>query len=296
MKKLLLIYNPHAGKALIKNKLSEIVEFITKSGFEITIYSTLYSGHAKEIVKARAGEFDIVVCSGGDGTLDEVVTGIMEKELDTVVGYIPAGSTNDFANSLRLPKTMVNAAKLIENGSVVSCDVGQFNEDSFVYIAAFGLFTDVSYQTSQELKNVLGHAAYLLEGVKRLANIMAYDLKVYHDDEVIEGRFIYGMITNSLSVGGFQGMTGRNVKLDDGLFEVMLIREPKNPIELQNIITSLLLAEEADSRYILSFKTDNLRIEAKDNISWTLDGEFGGDYKDVDIKVRKRALKILVKK
>lgn len=296
-KKLLLIYNPHAGKAQIKNKLSDIIDCFNKADYEVTIYATQNVKHAYEIARDISCEYELIVCSGGDGTLDEVVTGLMENDKDNrpIIGYIPSGSTNDFANSLKIPKNMLKAADNIVNGVVFPCDIGSFNGDSFVYIAAFGLFTDVSYQTSQELKNIFGHMAYLLEGVKRLYGIASYDIRFEYDGNVVEDNFIYGMITNSISVGGFKGMTGKNVLLDDGVFEVMMVKQPQNPIELQAIISSLL-KEEVDTRYIYSFKTDNLKIIAKDNIPWTLDGEFGGDYNEVDIKVKKKAVNIMVEK
>ena len=167
MKKMLFIYNPKAGKAQIRNKLADILDVFTRGGYEITIYPTQRSEDAMEKTEKRSKEYDIVVCSVGDGTLDEVVTGMILSGFRTPIGYIPAGSTNDFGGSLGLPKNMVRAAENIVNGNDFACDVGSFNEDVFVYIAAFGLFTDVSYETGQDMKNVLGHMAYLLEGMKR---------------------------------------------------------------------------------------------------------------------------------
>ena len=170
---------------------------------------------------------DLVVCSGGDGTLDEVVSGLMEVDQRVPIGYIPAGSTNDFANSLSISKDMVQAAKDIIEGNLYSCDVGAFDNDSFVYIAAFGLFTDVSYETDQHMKNILGHLAYLLEGSKRIWNVPTYWIKVEANGETFEGEYIYGMVTNAKSVGGFKNLPGQDVRLDDGLFEVTLIKRPK---------------------------------------------------------------------
>jgi YegS/Rv2252/BmrU family lipid kinase len=170
-----------------------------------------------EKTRDRSKDYDIVVCSGGDGTLDEVVTGMIRSGFRTPIGYIPAGSTNDFGGSLGLPKNMVHAAETIVKGNDFACDVGSFNQDIFVYIAAFGLFTDVSYETGQDMKNVLGHMAYLLEGMKRLPAIRSYPMCVTYDDTTIVDDFIFGMITNSVSVGGFKRITGKNVKLDDGV-------------------------------------------------------------------------------
>ena len=220
MKKMLFIYNPKAGKAQIRNKLADILDVFTKGGYEITVYPTQRSEDAMEKTEKRSKEYDIVVCSGGDGTLDEVVTGMIRSGFRTPIGYIPAGSTNDFGGSLGLPKNMVRAAENIVNGNDFACDVGSFNEDVFVYIAAFGLFTDVSYETGQDMKNVLGHMAYLLEGMKKLRDIKSYHMKITTQDTVIEDDFLYGMITNSVSVGGFKGISGKYVDLSDGMFEV----------------------------------------------------------------------------
>ena len=173
-------------------------------------------------------------------------------------------------------------------------DVGDFNQDSFIYVAAFGLFTAVSYQTSQSLKNVLGHAAYILEGARSLLDIPTYQMRVEHDDEVIEGEFIYGMISNSISVGGFKNLTGKHVLLDDGVFEVTLIKAPKNPIEMNEIIINLTNRKD-NSDLIYTFKTDELRIYPETTIPWTLDGEFGGEHRDVVIKNMHQAVEIMVK-
>ncbi|MCI9173830.1 MAG: YegS/Rv2252/BmrU family lipid kinase [Lachnospiraceae bacterium] len=293
-RRLLFVFNPFSGKGQIKNKLFEIVDQFVKSGYEVTVYPTQKPQDAMELVKERAGEYELVVCSGGDGTLDEVVTGMMGREKKTPIGYIPAGSTNDFANSLELPKGMEAAAETAVNGIPFSCDVGKFNEDYFVYIAAFGLFTDVSYATSQELKNRIGHIAYILEGMKRLPSIQSYHLQVTWEDQTIEDEFIYGMVTNSTSAGGFKNITGKNVQLDDGLFEVTLIRMPRNPIELNEIIASLTnLIDNTDSIY--TFKTDSLLIKSLEEIPWTLDGEYGGTHSEVKIQDQRQAMQIMVK-
>ncbi|WP_394926524.1 diacylglycerol/lipid kinase family protein [uncultured Robinsoniella sp.] len=293
-KKMLFIINPKSGKGLIKNKLLEIIDIFVKGGYDVHSYTTQSFLDACKMTKERAAEYDMVVCSGGDGTLDEIITGMMESGANCPVGYIPAGSTNDFANSLKLSKNMVKAAQDIMDGVPYLCDVGSFNDDYFVYIAAFGIFTDVSYQTRQELKNILGHLAYVLEGVKRLYGIKSYKMKIEANDETIEGDFIYGMITNSDSVGGFRNMTGKHVKLNDGVYEVTLIRTPQNPLELQEIIGALLM-KEVNSKYIHSFKTDHIVLEAEEEIPWTLDGEFGGDHKHVEIINHKQSIPIIVK-
>lgn len=291
-KKLLFVFNPRSGKGQIKPHLVDIVDTMVKAGYEVTIYTTQSQGDAIQKVKNEAYKYDRIVCSGGDGTLDEVVTGMEQSDVDIPIGYIPAGSTNDFANSLGIPKNMVDAAAVAVGDNPFRCDVGYFNGDTFVYVAAFGLFTAVSYQTSQQLKNILGHAAYLLEGAKSLHDIPKFNIEVEYDGRVFQDTFIYGMVTNSISVGGFKGMTGSDVELDDGVFEVTLIRAPKNPIELNEILASLTNLID-DTEMIYSFKTSEIHFSSKDKITWTLDGEYGGEYDDLTIKNLNKQITIM---
>lgn len=292
-KKLFFVYNPRAGKGLLKTKLADIMDIFVKAGYETIVYPTQAKGDGYKRVMEYESQVDAVVCSGGDGTLDEVVSALMACKSQTPVGYIPAGSTNDFANSLFIPKDMLKAAQAVSQGDIYRCDVGRFNDDSFVYIAAFGLFTDVAYETNQDLKNILGHVAYVLEGVKRLLEIKSYHCEIQAEDRSLEGDFIYGMITNSRSVGGFKHLTGKNVDMNDGLFEVTLIRKPKNPLEMNEIITSLLMAEDR-SDMIHSFKASQLAIKSREEIPWTLDGEYGGTHRQVEIENLKEAMGIFL--
>ena len=293
MKKLLFVVNGHSGKGQIKNKLLDIIDIMIKEGYHVQVHTTQEREDATKVVREQAKYYDLVVCSGGDGTLDEAVTGMMQSEVRTPLGYIPAGSTDHFAKSLEISKDMIQAAKTAVLGVPFSCDVGEFNGDYFIYVAAFGIFTDVSYATSQELKNALGHVAYILEGAKRLHTIKSYHMRVEYDGNEIEGDFLLGMITNSTSVGGFKNMTGKDVKLDDGMFEVTLIHKPKNIIELNTIIASLTnLKDETD--LIDSFRADSVKFYSEEEIPWTLDGEFGGDHKEVQIKNHCKAVDIMI--
>lgn len=295
-KRMLFIYNPRAGKARIRSNLLDIIDIFTKAGFEVTAYPTQAKGDGLKAVKERKRgqeDYDLIVCSGGDGTLDEVVTGMMQCEERIPIGYVPAGSTNDFANSLQIPKNMIRAAQTIVEGRTFGCDVGEFNDDIFVYIAAFGVFTDVSYETPQDIKNVLGHMAYVLEGMRRLPSIKAYKLKVESRELSVEGEFLFGMITNSTSVGGFKRITGKYVQLDDGEFEVTLIKKPSNPIEL-NLIMAALINRNINTDCMYCFKANALKIMSEEEIAWTLDGEFGGRHKEVNIKNHMQALRIRV--
>lgn len=293
-KKLLFIYNPKAGKAKIKNKLADILDIFARAEYEVTVFPTQGQGDAKHLMECRSRDYDLVVCSGGDGTLDETVTGMVESGFKTPIGYIPAGSTNDFGGSLSLPKNMLKAAEIIVEGKSFPCDIGAFNEDVFVYIAAFGLFTEVSYETDQDAKNMLGHMAYLLEGMKRLSSIKSYPMRISYEDKIIVDDFIFGMITNSTSVGGFKNITGKNVKLDDGIFEVTLIKRPKNPIELNNIIVSLL-NHDVDTGVMYCFRAASLVLESTEPVAWTLDGENGGSHKSVRIENICKGMEIRVK-
>lgn len=292
-KKMLFVYNPHAGKAQIRSNLLDMIDIFTKAGFEVTAYPTQQRGDAIKATIERSEDFEVLACSGGDGTLDEVVTGMMQCENRIPIGYVPAGTTNDFAHSLGIPSNMKSAAQALVEGEVFHCDMGSFNDDSFVYIAAFGLFTDVSYATDQEMKNILGHLAYILEGAKRIAAIPSYHMVYEHDGIRQEGEFMFGMITNSLSVGGFRNITGKNVQLDDGLFEVTLIKKPKNMIEL-NLIIASLIGKKIHSDYMDCFKTRELFIETSEEVPWTLDGEFGGLQRKVVIKNQEKALPVLI--
>ncbi len=292
-KKLLFVFNPRSGKGLIKNHLVDIVDTMVKADYEVTIYTTQSQGDATRKVAEEAKNYDRIVCSGGDGTLDEVVTGLMRSGVDVPIGYIPAGSTNDFASSLRIPSNMPHAAKVAVGDNGFRCDMGDFNGDTFVYVAAFGIFTEVSYQTKQELKNVLGHAAYILEGAKRLSDIQSFELTFTSNGETIHDKFIFGMITNSLSVGGFKGITGDDVKLDDGDFEVTLIRAPKSLHEFNKIL-ACLTSRIDDTELIYTFRTSEIHFESEEKVAWTLDGEFGGEHSDLLIKNKKQCVTIFV--
>lgn len=291
--RLLFIFNLRSGKGKIKENLAEIVDIMVKAGWEVTVYTTQCQGDAVEKARLEAGEYDRIVCSGGDGTLDEVVTGMMKAKSRVPIGYIPAGSTNDFGNSLGIDKDMRKAAQIAASGRMFPCDIGRFNDDFFVHVAAFGLFTDVSYQTSQDMKNVLGHAAYILEGAKQLWDIPSVRMQVEYDGNVLYDEFIYGMITNSNSVGGFDGLISGDVILNDGVFEVTLIKTPKNPMELSEVLACLTnIRKESDMLY--TFQTSSIKFTSSESVSWTLDGEYGGDHQTVLIEDCPRALEILV--
>lgn len=295
MKEALFIVNPKSGKGTVRYNLLELIDILNQNQIDVTVYITQGPKDACRIVEEKGGEYDLLVCSGGDGTLDEVVTGMMKGGHTTPVGYVPAGSTNDFANSLKLPMRSREAVRVAVQGKSYACDVGSFNEDYFVYIAAFGLFTDVSYETKQDMKNLLGHIAYVLEGAKRLFNIKFYHMTMRTREREVEGDFLYGMVTNSESVGGFRKITGKNVCLDDGVFEVTLIRRPSNAIELQEILGNLVTGE-MNCKLIETFKSDYVEFISEEVVPWTLDGENGGGHNRVEIVNHRQAIRIMVKK
>ena len=293
-KKVLFIVNPKSGKGSIRSKLLDIVDIFVKAEFDLTLYISQSAGDARAKAKEVEGRYELVICSGGDGTLDEVISGMMECEKRSAIGYIPCGSTNDFAHSLKIPTSMTKAAEHIAAWKEFPCDIGRFNDDYFVYIAAFGLFTDVSYETSQDVKNVLGHLAYILEGMKKLTEIKSYPMKVESEEMTLEGNFLFGMVTNSTSVGGFRNITGKHVHLDDGVFEVTLIKTPQNILELNEIIQAVIAGKSENNKYFYQFRSKAVKFISDDPVAWTLDGEFGGYHEVVDVKNDKQALSLLV--
>ncbi len=283
MKKLLFVYNPRAGKGNIDNHLGAIVDTFTKSGYMVTIYPTQCQGDGEVFTRNCAKKFDRIVCAGGDGTLDEIVTGVMSEGIGIPIGYIPTGSTNDFARSIGLPRTVKRAAVRAAGDRLFKCDIGKFNSRYFVYVAAFGLFTDVTYETDQGLKNIFGYSAYLAEAVKRLPGARSIPLRITYDENVIKDNFIVGLITNSDSVGGMKAIPGPDVKLDDGIFEVMLIRSPDNIFDF-NMIPPAILDRRVRSENVICFKCSRLLVESDEPIPWNLDGEFGGMVDHAEIE------------
>lgn len=293
-KKLLFIYNPRAGKEKIKNHLYDILNTFAREGYEITAYPTRAKGDATARAHDLQEDYDLLVVSGGDGTLDEVVTGLKSAGKDITIGYIPAGSTNDFGRSLGLPRSMGKAAEIAVCGVDYNCDIGRFNEDYFVYVAAFGLFTDVTYMTPQKEKNVLGYGAYVLESAKRLSDIRTFRARVEYEGGCVEGDFLAGLISNSNSVGGFYGITGPHVSLNDGLFEILLIKRPPTLLELNEILIAVF-DRRYESEYVVSLCAPSVCVTSEENIPWTLDGEYGGDTKFARISVLNGGLNIRVK-
>lgn len=277
---LMLVINPTAGKNRARDNLFMLIDYFFTHGYHVTVFPTQAKGDACRYVAEYAPQYDALVCVGGDGTLNEAVTGLMlcGPEERPRLGYIPAGTTNDFANTLGISGDMAQSAEQFCSGEAFRCDIGRFNGKFFTYVAAFGIFTGVSYETPQQLKNALGHTAYILEGVKSLATIQNYHLAVTCDNDTVEDDFIYGQISNSTSIAGIMDISQTGVQLDDGLFEVLLVRMPVNVIELNAILSSLMFQKLDDSPYLYFRRAKSVTVVSETPLPWTLDGEAGGSF------------------
>lgn len=297
-KKILFIFNPHSGKGQIKNHLLDILDKFAKAEYDITVRPTQERLDAYNYIKNNGDNFDRIVVSGGDGTLNEAVKGLMEFDADKrpCLGYIPTGTTNDFASTLELPKSIAKSSDIAINGVPFKCDIGKFNSTTFNYVAAFGAFTDVPYDTPQEAKNILGHTAYVLEGMKRLSSLPSYHVKIKYDNGEFEGDIFLCMILNATSVAGLHKTKQlKNVDLNDGLFEMLVFKRPTNLIEFQNILINLMRGENSGDEYLFA-KSSYFEFECDENIKWTLDGEYGGNPKHTVINVVPSAMTFIVDK
>lgn len=282
MKKLLFIYNPRSGTGRITRYLSGILDTFVKAGYLVTVHPTQHRRDAAETAAAMGAAFDRVVCSGGDGTLSETVSGLMRlpADLRPELAFIPAGSTNDCARNLHIPQGMEAAAQVACAGFPCKIDIGRLNSKPFVYVAAFGTFTDVAYATPQDLKRMFGHLAYLLAAINALPTLTHYPLRIEHDGGVIEDDFLVGIVSNSLSVGGVETLPPSQVKLDDGLFEVILLKTMDNVLQVGEALQSAISRKPVAGGKLLVLHTSKLKIISKGGvpIPWTIDGEFGGEY------------------
>jgi YegS/Rv2252/BmrU family lipid kinase len=295
MKKLLLLVNPFAGRQTGRNAVFDLVDRCDAAGYQVEVHPTRGREDTVRLLSARAGEFDLVLCCGGDGTLNETVSGLMGSAVRPPLGYIPAGTTNDFASTLGIPREPAAACERALYGKAFAFDVGRFNEKFFTYIAAFGAFTEVSYQTPQTMKNTLGHAAYLLEGIRRLPEIRPQRVHITYDGGELEDDYIFGAVSNSTSVAGVLRLSEEKVSLSDGKFEVMLIKNPHDIVALNGIIANLL-TQNYDDRYVSFFHTTRAVIDTPDGMTWTLDGESGGNQTHVEIENCHCAVQLMLKR
>ncbi len=292
MKQLLLIVNPKAGMKKASKNLSKIVEIFNREDYDVHTYITACGGDAKQAVKRMGKGMDLIVCCGGDGTFNETVAGILEKGLKVDIGYIPAGSTNDFANSLHLSQDITEAAKNIISGSVSPIDAGVFGDRYFTYVASFGMFTKASYSTPQNVKNALGHLAYVLEGVQELSLARKEHIAMEFDGETVEGDYLFGAICNSTSLGGVFTIDESVVDMSDGKFEIILVRMPKDIYELHEVIVALN-NKTYDCHAITFRSATQVKITADPQMVWSLDGERAEGKKTIEIKNLNKCIRLV---
>ncbi|MCI5625592.1 MAG: YegS/Rv2252/BmrU family lipid kinase [Clostridiales bacterium] len=292
-RKLLLIVNPKAGRTQSRGPLFDAVSVFSDAGYLVRVYNTAGAGDAEETAAREGGKYDLVVACGGDGTLNEVAAGFAQLEHPPLLGYLPRGSTNDFASSLRIPKDSVAAARKIVNGQPQVLDMGNWNGRPFIYVASFGAFTKSSYAASQKAKNALGHFAYILEGMRDLNTLRPYKMKLTADGEVLDGEYLFGAVCNSTSIGGLMKLDPERVVLDDGKFELLLVPNPRTAVDLQNLVLALL-NQQYDSEGLVFRHVSNLHVETEEELPWSLDGEYAPSSPAVDIVNRQGALTILL--
>ncbi len=304
MKELFFIYNPYSGKGKIKDSIDLIVSIFNEADFNVTTYATKAPKDAIAKVKENATKYDRVVCSGGDGTLSEVVSGMMQlpKEQRVPIGFIPTGSTNDTSKSYHLPLDILESAKIAVTGKTFSTDIGIFNKEQYItYVSSFGNLSAVSCFTPQELKKKFGYLAYLGEGVKVLLNLDSYNMKIEivdeDDNEIkLEGNYYLGMATNTLSVGGFKDITGANVVLDDGYYEMAILNKPNNILGFANEVDAMLLKKDKNysNDLVHKIKIKKAKFLCETEVQWVIDGEDAGKYKVVEIEVEKQAVDLII--
>ena len=292
MRKLLFLVNPNAGQRRVNKSLTDIIGIFNEGGYEVTVFLTNGPGNGTQIVQERAKDYDLVVCAGGDGTLNETITGVLRAGAECPVGYIPCGSTNDFASTLKLSTDVVQAAKDIMEGAPVEYDVGRWGDRYFVYIASFGAFTRVSYSTPQNLKNALGHLAYVLSGIQELPQIRNIPMALELDGQVLDGEYLFGAVSNSTSVGGVFTLDASQVDLRDGKFEVILVRMPRDMAELTQCATALQ-NHTYDCAAITFRSASRLRVHQDPALLWTLDGERAEGADVVEIENLHRAIRLV---
>lgn len=294
MKKLLLIVNPCSGRAKMRGELLRVTEIFSNADFEVTVYPTKARGDAtKRASLISENEYDIIVVCGGDGTLNEVITGLMQAGVNCRLGYIPSGTLNEWSSGLNISRSIPQAARDIINGKEITLDIGKFGNKYFSYTASFGAFTSASYSAPQEVKNVLGQAAYFFEGIKSLNNIKPVHLKFICDEKEVEGDFLFGAVSNSMSVGGIVKFDESAVKLNDGEFEVLLIRKPDNILKLQPLVEGII-HQELDREGMEFFHTKEITVIGGEGLSWTLDGEFAEGSQTVKIQNIHNAINLIV--
>ena len=292
-KKLLFIVNPRAGRSKSRSPLFDAIAVFSQAGYLVSLHKTTAPGDAAITAAREGGDYDLVVAAGGDGTLNEVISGLMKLEHRPLLGYLPQGSTNDFAASLQISGNPVMAAMSIVRNVPCQLDIGQWNERCFVYVASFGAFTKSSYSASQAAKNALGHFAYILEGMKDLNTLRPYRVRLTADGEVLDGEYLFGAVCNSTSIGGLMKLDPERVVLDDGKFELLLVPNPRTALDLQNLVVALL-NQKYDSEGLVFRHVSAIHLETEEDLPWSLDGEYAPSVPAVDIVNRQCGLRMLL--
>ena len=294
MKKMLFIMNPYSGMRRAARYLADIIALFNRNGYEVITHMTGSQGEAIDVVARTAPKVDLVVCCGGDGTFNETVTGLLRSGADIPIGYIPAGSTNDFASSMKLSTNVMQAARDIVEGQPVAYDIGKFGNRYFSYVASFGAFTKASYATPQSIKNALGHTAYVLEGITELSQIRKEHVRMELDGEVVEDDFIFGAISNSTSVGGVLNLDPNQVDMSDGKLEVLLIRVPRDLVELTECIKAVQ-SQQYNCAVITFRSAEKIKVHSNPLMPWTLDGEREEGHIHVDVENVHLAIRLIQK-
>ena len=292
-KKLLFIVNPRAGRNKPHGPLFDALAVLSESGYLVRVHRTTAPGDAADTAAREAKKYDLVVAAGGDGTLNEVISGLMRLESPPPLGYLPHGTTNDLASCLGISRDPAAAAEAIVQHRLRLLDVGQWNSRNFIYVASFGAFTRSSYAASQAAKNALGHFAYILEGMKDLNTLRPYHVRLTADGEDLEGDYLFGAVCNSTSIGGLMKLDPERVVLDDGKFEMLLVRSPRTAIDLQNLVLAVL-NQQYDSPGLIFRHVSSLQLETEEDLPWSLDGEFAPSEPAVEIRNLRQALGMLL--
>lgn len=291
MKKVLLVINPNAGKMKSRTAMYEIVSRLCKAGYQVCVQVTQHRGHAAELAREAWRNSDLCICCGGDGTLNEIITGMMRAERKIPIGYIPAGTTNDFAQSMNIPLSVKRATDNIINHEPIKIDIGKLGDRFFTYIASFGAFTAASYNTPQSTKNTLGHFAYILEGIRDLSSLHPYKAKIFANGTEYDGEYIFGAVSNSTSIGGIVKLNNSVVDMKDGLFELVLVKCPKNAVEMSKIIHGITVSDFSSEMFEF-FKSSKIEVEMDEVIPWTLDGEYFEGANRIEISNLNEAIEI----
>ena len=282
-KNTLLIVNPCSGKKRTRKNKQDVIRFLSENGNTVTVRETDYKGHATQIAEEQGGEYDLIACCGGDGTFNEVINGALHLEKKIPLAYIPNGTTNDTAKTLSLPKNLSELASVIKNDTYKKCDIGSFNNRYFFCAVSFGIGAEASFSTKQSLKNEIGHVAYILSNIKKIPDVRPVKMNIEYDDKKISGEFIFGAVINTKSVGGMFKLDENIFKINDGKFEIVLVRKLDSIIEIPHVLGKLQ-KKEYDNEKIILIQASKVKFTSPNEVAWLIDGENGGKLTEVSIE------------